>query len=111
MPTYDGLYNLVVKEHILSICPTEKLHQHLVDSKLSSPIELGKMADDWTHKRVDKKSPWGDSKQGGLFRMKGKELSSDAPEETSQVPQTLVEGKKTQPLPDKLGSGHPKKWD
>ncbi|KAJ1126174.1 hypothetical protein NDU88_004582, partial [Pleurodeles waltl] len=28
---YDGLYSLFVKEHLLSNCFNDKLHQHLVD--------------------------------------------------------------------------------
>ena len=53
---YEGLYNLLMKEHILSNCPSEKLHQYLVDTNFNSPQELAKKADKWMGTSVPKKS-------------------------------------------------------
>ncbi|KAJ1191627.1 hypothetical protein NDU88_000943 [Pleurodeles waltl] len=61
---YDGLYNLFVKEHLLSNCSNDKLHQHLVDLGPISPQGLGKKADHWVKTRVTKTSTGGDQKKG-----------------------------------------------
>ncbi|KAJ1109218.1 hypothetical protein NDU88_006581, partial [Pleurodeles waltl] len=53
---YVGLYKLFMKEHILSNCFNEKLHQYLVDLGPISPQELGKKADHWVKTRVTKTS-------------------------------------------------------
>ena len=37
--TYYGLYNLIVKEHMLTNCANETLHQHLVEAEPSPPSE------------------------------------------------------------------------
>ena len=49
---YDGLYNLMMKEHLLVNCTSEKLYQYLVDLGPVSPQELGKKADHWVKTRV-----------------------------------------------------------
>ncbi|KAJ1140719.1 hypothetical protein NDU88_007064 [Pleurodeles waltl] len=51
---YTGLYHLILREHMLSICFTE-LRQHLVDSKLTDPRKIAEEADLWTSIRVSKK--------------------------------------------------------
>ena len=63
---YDGLYNLIMREHMFSNCFTE-LRQYLIDSKLTVPRELGKEADLWisTSTRVPKKEPGSDPRKGG----------------------------------------------
>ncbi|KAJ1155279.1 hypothetical protein NDU88_008012 [Pleurodeles waltl] len=69
---YDGLYNLFVKEHLLSNCFNDKLHQHLVDLGPISPQELGKKADHWVKTRVSKTSTGGDQKKGVTKTPQGK---------------------------------------
>lgn len=65
MKTYDELYNLIMKEQILSTCTKDTLHQHLVYSKLYTSIKLGKIADKWVRSRVSKKAHGGsDHKMG-----------------------------------------------
>ncbi|KAJ1185930.1 hypothetical protein NDU88_002716 [Pleurodeles waltl] len=54
--TYEGLYNLIMREHILNNCTQERLRQNLVDSKLTNPRELGEAADEWLRTRVVVKS-------------------------------------------------------
>lgn len=44
MSDFIGLYNLILREQMLNTSFTE-LHQHLVDSELTGPRELGKEAD------------------------------------------------------------------
>ncbi|KAJ1217002.1 hypothetical protein NDU88_004599 [Pleurodeles waltl] len=55
---YKGLYDLILREHILNVTYTE-LRQHLVDSKLTDPRKLAEEADLWVSTRVSKKVPWG----------------------------------------------------
>ena len=52
--SYEELYNLIAREHLLNSCFTE-LRQHLVDSKLTSPKALAQEADLWITARVSKK--------------------------------------------------------
>ncbi|KAJ1093451.1 hypothetical protein NDU88_006552 [Pleurodeles waltl] len=71
---YDGLYNLLVKEHLLSNCSNYKLHQHLVDLGPISPQELGKKEDHWVKTRVTKTSTGGDQKKGVTKPPQGKSV-------------------------------------
>ncbi|KAJ1098887.1 hypothetical protein NDU88_003994 [Pleurodeles waltl] len=109
---YVGLYNLFMKEHILSNCFNEKLHQYLVDLGPISPQELGKKADHWVKTRVTKTSTGGDQKKGvtktpqekvGDTRNKEKE-SSVGPQKPEQVggPQDTTQNK---------GGYQGKNWD
>ena len=61
---HTEIYNLVAREHLFSLC-FAKLHQHLVDSKLTCPKELAKAAELWVTTRVSKKVPTGESPKGG----------------------------------------------
>ncbi|XP_078528927.1 uncharacterized protein LOC144806434 [Lissotriton helveticus] len=45
-----------MREQILSNCQNQLLHQHLVDSDLTSPQELGKKADKWVRTRIRPKN-------------------------------------------------------
>ncbi|KAJ1167485.1 hypothetical protein NDU88_007877 [Pleurodeles waltl] len=85
--TYEGLYNLIMREHILTNCIQERLRQHLVDSKLTNPRELGEAADEWLRTRVVVKSQGGDSKKGGTGPQKPKEGGGKPTTETPSVPQ------------------------
>ncbi|KAJ1101065.1 hypothetical protein NDU88_006139 [Pleurodeles waltl] len=55
---YKGLYDLILREHMLNTTFTE-LRQHLVDSKLTDPRKLAEEADLWVNTRVSKKVPGG----------------------------------------------------
>ncbi|KAJ1205576.1 hypothetical protein NDU88_001004 [Pleurodeles waltl] len=88
---YTGLYNLILREHMLDICFTE-LRQHLVDSKLTDPRKLAEEADLWTSTRVSKKVSGGDNlkagqgshqKKEGGEKLKNKEFSK-GPQNSSQ---------------------------
>ncbi|KAJ1088516.1 hypothetical protein NDU88_001673 [Pleurodeles waltl] len=85
--TYEGLYNLIMREHILTNCTQERLRQHLVDSKQTNPRELGEAADEWLRTRVVVKSQGGDSKKGGTGPHKPKEGGGKPTTETPSVPQ------------------------
>ena len=80
--TYDGLYNVLMKEHIFSNCHS-KLHQHLVDSNLSDPRQLGKATDVWVNTGVPKKSQGGDPKKRGSAPLQEKEGSNKNKKEFS----------------------------
>ncbi|KAJ1214393.1 hypothetical protein NDU88_002012 [Pleurodeles waltl] len=69
---YKGLYDLILREHILNVTFTE-LRQHLVDSKLTDPRKLAEEADIWVSTRVSKKVPGGDSHKGGQGSQQKKE--------------------------------------
>ncbi|KAJ1181691.1 hypothetical protein NDU88_006893, partial [Pleurodeles waltl] len=57
---YKGLYDLILREHMLNTTFTE-LHQHLVDSKLTDPRKLAEEADLWVSTIVSKKVSGGDT--------------------------------------------------
>ncbi|KAJ1110502.1 hypothetical protein NDU88_007853 [Pleurodeles waltl] len=84
--TFEGLYNLIMREHLLTNCIQEKLRQYLVDSKLTNPRELGEAADDWLRTRVNQKPPGGDQKKGGHGSSQGKNQGKDdkKPKDSSQ---------------------------
>ncbi|KAJ1088960.1 hypothetical protein NDU88_002114 [Pleurodeles waltl] len=60
---YKGLYDLILREHMLNTTFTE-LRQHLVDSKLTDPRKLAEEAVLWVSTRVSKKVPGGDTHKG-----------------------------------------------
>ncbi|KAJ1167473.1 hypothetical protein NDU88_007864 [Pleurodeles waltl] len=84
--TFEGLYNLIMREHLLTNCVQERLRQYLVDSRLTNPRELGEAADDWLRTRVNQRPPGGDQKKGGHGSSQGKNQGKDdkKPKESSQ---------------------------
>ncbi|KAJ1173424.1 hypothetical protein NDU88_005259 [Pleurodeles waltl] len=106
--TYEGLYNLIMREHILTNCTQERLRQHLVDSKQTNPREVGEAADEWLRTRVVVKSQVGDSKKGGSGPQKPKEGGGKPTTETSSVPQNpKKEESKSHSHSDKQRQGDP----
>ncbi|KAJ1144688.1 hypothetical protein NDU88_010985 [Pleurodeles waltl] len=106
--TYEGLYNLIMREHILTNCTQERLRQHLVDSKQTNPRELGEAADEWLRTRVVVKSQGGDSKKGGSGPQKPKEGGGKPTTETPSVPQNpKKEESKSHSHSDKQRQGDP----
>ncbi|KAJ1101430.1 hypothetical protein NDU88_006498 [Pleurodeles waltl] len=69
---YKGLFDLILREHILNTTFTE-LRQHLVDSKLTNLRKLAEEADLSVSTRVSKKVPGGDTHKGGQGSQQKKE--------------------------------------
>ncbi|KAJ1103803.1 hypothetical protein NDU88_001224 [Pleurodeles waltl] len=89
---YKGLYDLILREHMLNTTYTE-LHQHLVDSKLTDPRKLAEEVDLWVSTRVSKKVPGGDSHKSGQGSQQKKEGGDKlADKELSKGPQKNSQG-------------------
>ncbi|KAJ1114638.1 hypothetical protein NDU88_002873 [Pleurodeles waltl] len=89
---YKGLYDLILREHMLNTTFTE-LRQHLVDSKLTDPRKLAEEADLWVSTRVSKKVPGGDTHKGGQGSQQKKEGGDKLTDkELSKGPQKNSQG-------------------
>ncbi|XP_078502885.1 uncharacterized protein LOC144761319 [Lissotriton helveticus] len=79
-----------MREQVLNNCQNQLLHQHLVDSDLTSPQELGKRADKWVRTRIRPKNQGGDQKKESTKpQEKG---GNKSPDQTTSGPQKSSEG-------------------